>query len=86
MVKNKILDELNKNKGVLRLAPAWVGRTILLPGRRLKLDVRDIYARGAQWGGISERWMASTGMVDNGPTTYEDEGLSFRSSRNVFGV
>lgn len=77
MVKDKILSELSLNNGVLRFAPAWVGRTILQPGRRLKLDVRDIYARGAQWGGISERWMASTGMVDNGPTTYENEGLSF---------
>jgi hypothetical protein len=76
-VKNTIREELKKNNGVLRFAPAWVGRTILKPGRRLKLDVRDIYARGAQWGGISERWMASTGMVDNGSTTYENEGMSF---------
>jgi len=76
-VKNAIREELKKNSGVLRFAPAWVGRTILKPGRRLKLDVRDIYARGAQWGGISERWMASTGMVDNGETTWENEGMSF---------
>ena len=76
-IKSLITEEIQSKSGVLRLAPAWVGRTILLPGKRLKLDVRDLYARGAEYGAISERWMASTDMVDNGPTTLENEGMSF---------
>lgn len=76
-IKKAISEEIKSKHGVLRLAPAWVGRTILLPGKRLKLDIRDLYARGAEFGAISERWMASTGMVDNGPTTLANEGMSF---------
>lgn len=76
-VKNLVQEEIKKNNGVLRLAPAWVGRTILLPGKRLKLDIRDLYARGAEYGAICERWMASTGLVDNGDNTLENEGMSF---------
>jgi len=76
-VKYLVEEEINRSKGVLRLAPAWVARTILLPGKRIKLDRRDMYPFGAANGAISERWMASTGMVDNGPTTTENEGMSF---------
>lgn len=76
-LRDKITQELNRSKGVFRLAPAWVGRTILLPGRRLKLDIRDMYPFGAAFGALTERWMSSTGMVDNGPTTTENEGMSF---------
>lgn len=75
-MKKMVSEEIKKTGGVLRLAPAWVGRTILFPGRRLKLDVRDLYARGAKYGAICERWMMSTDMVDNGDTTVENEGLS----------
>lgn len=75
--KELIKKGLNKNNGILRLAPSWVTRNILLPGKRLKLDPRDLYARGFERGAICERWMASTGMVDNGDLTAEYEGLSF---------
>ena len=48
-----------------------------MPGGRLKLDPRDLYALGAQRGGIDERWFSSTTPADNGPGTPEDEGLSY---------
>jgi len=76
-IKKLVSEEIKDKSGVLRLAPSWVGRTILLPGKRLKLDVRDLYANGAKYGAICERWMASTGLVDNGDMTLENEGMSF---------
>lgn len=69
--------ELERNKGVLRLAPAWVPRSFLMPGGRLKLDPRDLYALGAHRGGIDERWLASTTRAENGPDTPDDEGLNY---------
>jgi hypothetical protein len=48
-----------------------------MPGGRLKLDTRDLYALGAHRGGIDERWFSSTTHADNGPGTPEDEGLSY---------
>jgi hypothetical protein len=48
-----------------------------MPGGRLKLDTRDLYALGAHRGGIDERWFSSTTNADNGPGTPEDEGLSY---------
>ena len=48
-----------------------------MPGGRLKLDPRDLYALGAHRGGIDERWFSSTTRADNGPGTPEDEGLSY---------
>ncbi len=68
---------LNRDGGVLRLAPAWVPRTFTTPGGRLKLDRRDLYAFGLERGGICERWLASTTKADNGPGTTPDEGLSY---------
>ncbi len=58
------------------MAPCWVPRSFLMPGGRLKLDPRDLYALGAHRGGIDERWFSSTTNADNGPGTPEDEGLS----------
>ncbi|KKL80023.1 hypothetical protein LCGC14_2008990, partial [marine sediment metagenome] len=76
--RRKLLRQaFQKNEGVLRLAPAWVPRSFLIPGNRLKLDTRDIYALGIDRGGIDERWLASTTSADNGPGTPEDEGLSY---------
>jgi len=63
-------------EGILRLAPAWVPRSFCVPGRRMKLDPRDLYAYGAHRGGIDERWLASTTKADNGPLTTPNEGLS----------
>lgn len=84
--KKVFKDYLEATGGVLRLAPAWVTRTILPPGKRLKLDVRDLYPRGLKNGAISERWMASTGMVDNGETTGEFEGMSFIVCKTDQGI
>jgi hypothetical protein len=63
--------------GIFNLAPTWVPRSFLEPGRRLKLAPTDIYALGAQRGGIDERWFSSTTHADNGPGTPPDEGLSY---------
>src|SRR5262245_54634206 len=68
---------LAKQEGIVRLAPSWVPRSFLMPGGRLKLDARDLYALGAHRGGINERWFASTTKADNGPGTPSDEGLSY---------
>ena len=48
-----------------------------MPGGRLKLDPRDLYAYGAHRGGIDERWFSSTTKAANGPLTGADEGLSY---------
>ena len=48
-----------------------------MPGGRLKLDPRDLYACGAHRGGIDERWFASTTNAANGPGTPASEGLSY---------
>ncbi|HOL71128.1 MAG TPA: hypothetical protein PLA43_07475 [Bryobacteraceae bacterium] len=78
MSKTKLLREaLSAGEGILRLAPCWVPRSFLMPGGRLKLDPRDLYALGAHRGGIDERWFSSTTRADNGPGTPEDEGLSY---------
>lgn len=76
-VERLIADELDRSGGVLRLAPAWVPRTMLQPGGRMKLHPQDLYALGADRGGIDERWLASTTHADNGPGTPDDEGLSY---------
>ena len=70
-------DALAAGDGIVRLAPCWVPRSFLMPGGRLKLDSRDIYAFGAHRGGIDERWFSSTTKAANGPLTTQDEGLSY---------
>src|SRR5258706_8147204 len=75
--KNFILQALSQGEGVVRLAPCWVPRSFLMPGGRLKLDPRDLYALGAHRGGIDERWFSSTTKAANGPLTAPDEGLSY---------
>ena len=72
-----IQDALTAGDGLVRLAPCWVPRSFLMPGGRLKLDPRDLYALGAHRGGIDERWFSSTTNADNGPGTPQDEGLSY---------
>jgi hypothetical protein len=67
---------LNASNGLLRLAPTWVPRSFLMPGRRLKLAVQDLYAYGAKRGGIDERWFASTTPAANEGAAW-DEGLSY---------
>ncbi|HEV1283685.1 MAG TPA: hypothetical protein VNU44_00165, partial [Bryobacteraceae bacterium] len=75
--KPLITDALQAGEGIVRLAPCWVPRAFLMPGGRLKLDPRDLYAYGAHRGGIDERWFSSTTKAANGPLTGEDEGLSY---------
>jgi hypothetical protein len=69
-------QSLEAGEGILRLAPTWVPRIYLQPGRRLKLDPRDLYAYGAHRGGIDERWFASTTPAMNDNRT-PDEGFSY---------
>src|SRR5688572_27084408 len=47
---------LQDSDGLLRLAPCWVPRSFLQPGKRLKLAQEDLYAYGLNRGGIDERW------------------------------
>jgi hypothetical protein len=67
---------LDEGGGLLRLAPCWVPRSFLQPGRRLKLDPNDLYAFGLNRGGIDERWFSSTTPAANENRT-PDEGLSY---------
>jgi len=76
-IKSFIIDALLAGEGIVRLAPCWVPRAFLMPGGRLKLDPRDLYALGAHRGGIDERWFSSTTKAANGPLTADDEGLSY---------
>jgi hypothetical protein len=64
--------------GLLRLTPTWVPRSFLHPGRRLKLHTSDLYAYGAERGGIDERWFGSTTEAANEGRVWH-EGLSFVS-------
>src|SRR6478672_5277008 len=78
MSNRELIDQaLTAGEGIVRLAPCWVPRSFLMPGGRLKLDSRDLYALGAHRGGINERWFSSTTHASNGPGTPEDEGLSY---------
>lgn len=67
---------LAESNGLLRLAPCWVPRSFLQPGKRLKLHPDDLYAFGLNRGGIDERWFASTTPAANENRT-PDEGLSY---------
>jgi len=67
---------LEAGEGLLRLAPTWVPRSFLMPGRRIKLAPQDVYALGAHRGGIDERWFASTTVAANEGAP-NDEGLSY---------
>lgn len=67
---------LDAGEGILRLAPNWVPRAFLQPGRRLRLAEEDLYALGAHRGGIDERWFSSCIPADN-PGAPPDEGLSY---------
>ncbi len=69
---------LDSGEGLLRLTPTWVPRSFLHPGRRIKLFPGDLYAYGANRGGIDERWFASTTEAANEGRVWH-EGLSFCS-------
>jgi hypothetical protein len=69
---------LEAGDGLLRLTPTWVPRSFLHPGRRIKLHPSDLYAYGADRGGIDERWFSSTTEAANEGRVWH-EGLSFAS-------
>jgi hypothetical protein len=74
--KSIVEAEISRTGGLLRLAPAWVPRSFLQPGLRIKLHPDDTYAYGANRGGIDERWFASTTEAAN-EGRVPDEGLSY---------
>src|SRR5438445_8164501 len=71
-----IRQAIDAGQGILRLAPTWVPRSFLMPGRRIKLAPQDLYALGAHRGGIDERWFGSTTPAANEGAPH-DEGLSY---------
>jgi hypothetical protein len=75
-VKSLASNALSETNGIFRLAPTWVPRSFLQPGRRLKLHPDDYYALGTHRGGIDERWFASTTPAAN-ENRNPDEGLSY---------
>jgi len=77
-VASLLEQAMDANGGLLRLTPTWVPRSFLHPGRRLKLHPDDLYAYGAERGGIDERWFASTTEAANEGRVWH-EGLSFVS-------
>ena len=77
MDRAQVQQAIDAGGGLLRLAPTWVPRSFMIPGRRLRLHPDDLYAYGGHRGGINERWFSSTTNADNGPGTPDDEGLSY---------
>jgi hypothetical protein len=75
-LKDTVEIALGETSGLLRLAPAWVPRSFLQPGLRIKLHSDDTYAYGLHRGGIDERWFASTTEAAN-EGRVPDEGLSY---------
>src|SRR5438132_13792560 len=75
-VRDLVEGALAESGGLLRLAPCWVPRSFLQPGKRLKLHPDDLYAFGLNRGGIDERWFSSTTPAANDNRT-PDEGLSY---------
>ena len=75
-VRSHAESALEAGNGLLRLAPCWVPRSFLQPGKRLKLDPNDLYAFGLNRGGIDERWFGSTTEAANEGRVH-DEGFSY---------
>src|ERR1700746_1560572 len=75
-VRGIVEGVLAETDGLLRLAPCWVPRSFLHPGKRLKLHPDDLYAFGLNRGGIDERWFSSTTPAAN-ENRAPDEGLSY---------
>jgi hypothetical protein len=75
-IRSLVDAAMEKNGGLFRLAPCWVPRSFVQPGRRLKLHPDDLYAYGLDRGGIDERWFGSTTPAANENRT-ADEGLSY---------
>src|SRR6201993_1944984 len=75
--RSEVKNAVDSASGILRLAPCWVPRSFMIPGRRLKLHPDDLYALGGHRGCINERWFFSTTKASNGPSALPDEGLSY---------
>lgn len=75
-IKQSLDNALNQGQGILHMLPCWVPRTFAIPGRRLRLAEQDLYALGADRGGLDERWLCST-TQPSGDGVPENEGLSF---------
>ncbi len=75
-ISSLLQSALDAGEGLLRLTPTWVPRSFLHPGRRIKLNPADLYAFGANRGGIDERWFSSTTEAANEGRVWH-EGLSF---------
>ena len=73
-IRKTVLSEIQKNKGMLFMRPAWVSRDFMPPGKRLGLteEEYDVGERGY----ICERWLVSETEVDN-RVKYKNEGLSY---------
>jgi len=54
-IKAFIQQAVEQGGGIFRLAPAWVPRGFCIPGRRLRLHPADLYALGANRGGIDRK-------------------------------
>src|SRR5262249_37839615 len=67
---------LDASEGILRLAPTWVPRSFLMPGRRIKLAPQDFSPYGADGGAMDERCSAPTTPPAN-EGAEPDEGLSY---------
>ncbi len=80
-VRASLERALEAGEGILRLAPNWVPRSFLHPGKRIRLHPDDWYAYGAHRGGIDERWFASTVIAMNENRVWH-EGLSFVQFRD----
>jgi hypothetical protein len=52
-IARQVQQTIEECEGILRLAPTWVPRSYLVPGRRLKLAEQDLYAYGADRGGLT---------------------------------
>lgn len=76
-IKQDFDRALNAGQGILHMFPCWVPRAFAVPGRRLRLAEEDLYALGADRGGLDERWLCSTTNPANGPDMPADEGLSY---------
>lgn len=76
-IRDLIEQEVERNGGIFRLAPAWVGRPVIVqPGRRIKLY--DDYMSNEV--AVNERWFSSVTYADNGiynKVCPEDHGLSY---------
>jgi hypothetical protein len=73
---SQVKQVVEAGAGILRLAPTWVPRSFLMPGRRIKLAPQNLYALGAHRGGIDDRWFSSTTPAANEGAP-PDEGLSY---------